>query len=269
MKKIICLIISLIIILPSTIYAATNPYSHYSTVPGTTDKMVNCTWYAWQQAYEKMGVELASMGNAKNWYSKAKSLGYSVGTTPKVNSIAVYSGGSYGHVAYVVSVDGEVMTVNEGGIYMYESVFDDDGNYVSTRAYAYNTTGIYEGALSTSVVGNNRYDGIKISNNEDVLTGFIYLDSVPTITTTTTTKKTTTSTSTSTIELTTEETTTITTESTTTTISTTETTTIKDTTEINDKSDKEKINIESIALIVTSIIVVLTILIIFIFKKKK
>lgn len=272
MKKIFYILITLIIILPSTIYAARNPYPHYETILGTKDKMVNCTWYAWQQAYDKTGVALPSLGNAKNWYKKASSLGYNVGSTPKVNSIAVYTGGTFGHVAYVVSIEGDYMTVNEGGIYTYDQQFDEQGNLLSSKKVAYNNTGIYDGNISTSVVGRPRYDNYEITENTRILAGFIYLDSVPK---TTTKKIMTTKKSTSKVTTVSKDTTksTTTTESTTTTTTTTMSAispkTTKEATKVTDKSAKPKISIELIALIVTSVVVILTIIIMLIIKKKK
>ena len=95
MKKIKIIIFLLIInvLSISGVNAASNPYKQ-SGPYGT-----NCTWYAWKMAYEKAGVTLPGWGNAKEWYSDAKRAGYSVGTTPKANSIIVWGGWtSYGHV---------------------------------------------------------------------------------------------------------------------------------------------------------------------------
>ena len=100
-----------------SVNAATNPYGKYQDLYGV--KTVRCTWYAWQQAYDNAGVALPGWGNAQEWYNSAAMAGYSVGKEARANSIAVWSSSdSYGHVAYVVSVDsdGEYMTVNEGGI---------------------------------------------------------------------------------------------------------------------------------------------------------
>lgn len=86
--------------------AAYNPYSQIGPY-GT-----NCTWYAWQKAYEKGGVALAGFGNAKNWYNDAKNAGYSVGSTPRANSIIVWGQWTeYGHVGYVESVSGDTMYI--------------------------------------------------------------------------------------------------------------------------------------------------------------
>ena len=90
----------------SDVKAVTNPYSQ--TGPYGT----NCTWYAWNMAYQKAGVVLPGWGNAKDWYYDAMNAGYSVGTTPKANSIVVWGGWtSYGHVGYVESVGDNTLYV--------------------------------------------------------------------------------------------------------------------------------------------------------------
>lgn len=108
MKKIKIIIFLLIInvLSISGVNAASNPYKQ-SGPYGT-----NCTWYTWKMAYEKAGVTLPGWGNAKEWYSDAKRAGYSVGTTPKANSIIVWGGWtSYGHVGYVERVSGNTLYV--------------------------------------------------------------------------------------------------------------------------------------------------------------
>ncbi|MBR3145471.1 MAG: CHAP domain-containing protein [Clostridia bacterium] len=134
--------------------AASNPYGKYQTIGGVTT--VRCTWYAWQQAYDRTGVALPALGDGGQWYSNAKNKGLSVGTTAKENSIAVWSGDSYGHVAYVVGVSGNKMTVNEAGQYV--------GNIV------YGNEGIVNGAVWSNVIGSSKTSG---SNKK--LVGFIYL----------------------------------------------------------------------------------------------
>lgn len=71
------------------------------TTHGNSFPVGQCTW----------GVkELAPWvnnwwGNAKDWAANAVAYnGYSIGDTPVVGSIAVWDGGSYGHVAYVTDV---------------------------------------------------------------------------------------------------------------------------------------------------------------------
>lgn len=72
-----------------------------------------CTWYAWGRANEVKGTKLPCRGDAKSWYSVAANNGYSVGSTPRKNSIAVWSNGTYGHVAYVEKVSGNNVTITE------------------------------------------------------------------------------------------------------------------------------------------------------------
>ena len=104
--KIIILLLIINVLSISRVSAASNPYKQ-SGPYGT-----NCTWYAWKMAYEKAGVTLPGWGNAKEWYSDAKNAGYSVGTTPKANSIIVWGGWtSYGHVGYVERVSGNTLYV--------------------------------------------------------------------------------------------------------------------------------------------------------------
>lgn len=138
--------------------AVENPYPTSQTIGGITT--IPCTRYAWQQAYDKTGVALPNFGNAVNWYERAKSSGYSVGSVAKPNSIAVWSGDTYGHVSYVVSVNGSKMTVNEAGM-------------VSNGA-AYNGTGIFNGNVVNSIVGQQKGNG-----STKILIGFIYLAETP------------------------------------------------------------------------------------------
>lgn len=82
----------------------------------------NCTWRAWQEAYDRLGISLPTWGNAKDWYQNAKAAGYTVvpwvpGQYVPSDSIAVWdgsTGGGYGHVAYVVSTDENGWVLCEG-----------------------------------------------------------------------------------------------------------------------------------------------------------
>ncbi|MGI6269350.1 MAG: CHAP domain-containing protein [Candidatus Howiella sp.] len=117
-KRFVCLITVMAVFMgmavtPFSASAASNPYPYQHNITGRW--IVNCTWYAWQQAYERTGVALPAWGNAGQWYNNAAAQGWSVGTTAAVNSIAVWTDGSYGHVGYVVGVEGEYISVIEGG----------------------------------------------------------------------------------------------------------------------------------------------------------
>ncbi len=156
MKKVKAILVLVVLaflltVLPQPVLAASNPYPSSQTIGGVTT--IPCTFYAWQQAYERLGVVLSAWGNAVNWYDRALEAGYSVGTIPAANSIAVWSSSahSYGHVAFVTNVDGDTMTVNEGG-----------------RSDKVDNKGIVNGQVLPSTVGTTWYNR--------TLLGFIYLD---------------------------------------------------------------------------------------------
>jgi N-acetylmuramoyl-L-alanine amidase len=55
----------------------------------------------------------SNWGNASSWYYNAQASGFSVGYTPVPGAIAWTGAGYYGHVAYVESVSGGMVTVSE------------------------------------------------------------------------------------------------------------------------------------------------------------
>lgn len=83
--------------LDSACYSASNPFKGYRG---------QCTWYAWGRAFEKTGTQLGYRGNAKTWTSGAVS-------TPRANSVVVWTGGKYGHVAFVEAYDGTNIYISE------------------------------------------------------------------------------------------------------------------------------------------------------------
>lgn len=100
--------------------AANNPYPLDG---GNGVAAGNCTYTAWEQAYNRMGIALPAWGNAAQWYDRAAASGYQVipystGVVPPANSIACWSGG-YGHVAYVVAADSVGMVLHESNIDPY------------------------------------------------------------------------------------------------------------------------------------------------------
>lgn len=87
-----------------------------------------CTWYVKSVA----GWAGNNWGNGQDWANSARQAGYTVNSTPSVGSIAVFAGGQtvhgvgagaydwvaapgFGHVAYVVGVNGNSVTIQQGG----------------------------------------------------------------------------------------------------------------------------------------------------------
>ena len=57
-------------------------------------------------------------GDAGNWLNSARKYGFETGTTPRVGSLVVWTGGTWGHVGYVVGVSGDkiqILEANYGG----------------------------------------------------------------------------------------------------------------------------------------------------------
>lgn len=135
MKKIsyfIFLILCLAII--PVVMAAKNPYSKYKNWYG--EKVANCTYDAWQAAYDNLGIALPGWGNANTWLSSAAKAGYSIGSKPKKNSIVVFDDGGYGHVAFVTAFNEEEETftlAGEGTMSLFE--YEINGYY--TLGYIY------------------------------------------------------------------------------------------------------------------------------------
>ena len=103
-QRILLICLSILVLLPTSIFAYGNPYyGGYS----------NCTWTAWQLVYSAYGIALPNFGNAGNWANAARSYGYGVGYEPAAGSVAVWSS----HVAYVASVDyvSNTTHIQEGG----------------------------------------------------------------------------------------------------------------------------------------------------------
>ena len=160
MKKSILIFFVLCLFSPLFVFAATNPYPKTQTFNG--EESVPCTRVVWQEVYERLGIALpGGWGNAVNWLKSAKNAGYEVGEEPRDNSIAVYSGFyGYGHVAYVLEVFDDYMQIIEGGVVGAEK--------------------------------QERTTSFEIGSGSGIyLTGFIYLDKVPSKSTSSTSNTTT------------------------------------------------------------------------------
>lgn len=94
---------------PAPVRVAGN-YPGNGYVPG------QCTWYVKNRRPDLPN----NLGNANMWYSNAAARGFAVGSAPRVGAVATTTAGPYGHLAYVESVSGNMVTVSEmnwGGPY--------------------------------------------------------------------------------------------------------------------------------------------------------
>lgn len=97
-----------------------------------------CVSYTAWMVYETYGIDTTGYGNAVDWPGHAKASGVSTGYTPKVGSVAIYSGGTYGHAMWVVGVSGDQIHV-----YSYNDGYD--GNYYDHWVNASGLTYLYFG----------------------------------------------------------------------------------------------------------------------------
>ena len=89
----------------------------YALCPGPYPTGGNCVWWAWEQ-WHSLNYNLPpTWGNAADWAVDAQASGLTLGTTPRVGSIAVFpvddgywAAGPAGHVAFVTSVSGDGST---------------------------------------------------------------------------------------------------------------------------------------------------------------
>jgi surface antigen len=72
-----------------------------------------CTSFVAWALYSRNGFNMPFHDNANGWGPDAIKRGYAVNGTPAVGSVAWSDAGTYGHVAYVVSVGGGDVTVEE------------------------------------------------------------------------------------------------------------------------------------------------------------
>lgn len=151
--------------------AVSNPYNK------DFNGEINCTWYAWQQAYDKAGVALPGWGNANTWFEFAKKAGYETGMTPKVNSIVVWKWNNFGHVGYVERVYDDY-------IYVWDSVNPDGCPAEKPDLYhcwdKHTLEEVEKGAcdgVSTAAHGCPKHHSYW--RNPGDLIGYIYLDNAP------------------------------------------------------------------------------------------
>lgn len=141
----------------STSYGGLNKALHISG--GSC--LPNCVGYVWGAFREMFGSCNLSTGNAKTLYGNTRD-GYSRGKTPKLGAVACWGGGTYGHVAIVVGIHSDHITVaqsNYGGVRwemvncykMSNGLYKSHGGNTNMQGFIYPPSGwTYEGSSSSS-----------------------------------------------------------------------------------------------------------------------
>lgn len=101
--------------------------SKYYKPPINNASRGQCVWYTQGRAYEKKGVYIGARGNAKDVCYSCKKSGFQVSKYPKPNSIACFSGGTYGHVKYVEHVIADTVYYTEANSNADNAISADDG----------------------------------------------------------------------------------------------------------------------------------------------
>ncbi len=106
-------------------YFGYNPF-HTAGFGMTDENIGNCTCYAYGRSYENLGYRPSlSLGDAYKWYGYNISGGYypysSDITMPALGAVAVWQkkNTSWGHVAVVEGIDGDIVTTSESGWEQY------------------------------------------------------------------------------------------------------------------------------------------------------
>ncbi|HET6924533.1 MAG TPA: CHAP domain-containing protein [Candidatus Saccharimonadales bacterium] len=97
-----------------------------------------CVSYTAWMVYKTYGINTIGFGNANQWPGSARAAHIPTGYTPKVGSVAIYTGGTYGHAMWVVGVSGDQVHV-----YSYNDGYD--GNFYDHWVNGSGLTYIYFG----------------------------------------------------------------------------------------------------------------------------
>lgn len=91
----------------STVNTASRPLT--GSTAGNGYDYGYCTWYV-----KNVRPDLPNnLGNANTWLARAQAQGFATGSTPQVGAVAWTGAGGLGHVAIVIAVSGNVITVRE------------------------------------------------------------------------------------------------------------------------------------------------------------
>jgi surface antigen/peptidoglycan hydrolase CwlO-like protein len=116
-----------------------NAWSHGGAGGDGTDPLGygcrQCVSYTAWKVGQRTGNFPRYWGNANQWPSSARSVGYSTGSTPRVNSVGVISAGAYGHVVWVEAVNGDG-TVDVSQYNYFNAGGPGWGNYSKMRVNA-------------------------------------------------------------------------------------------------------------------------------------
>lgn len=107
------------------------------SMPDNTYAWGNCTWWAYAMRKWAGSPIPTTWGNANTWDDYAKRDGYIVNNTPAAGAVFQTDAGSYGHVAYVISVN------DTTGEWKISEMNAPTLNVVSTRTFSKEAAAAY------------------------------------------------------------------------------------------------------------------------------
>ncbi len=143
------------------------PYTTYKNKPygNNAYTTVGCAWFASARAYQITGVD-SPIFSGSSWYNgQYANYGYSRGSTIRAKALACYSN----HIAVVEKVEGNTVTISEGGISDYRYA---DSGYCAIRTMSVADVQSARGGNFLGYVylgGGNWYDSLPLANIGDDL----------------------------------------------------------------------------------------------------
>lgn len=145
----------------------------YYKPPVNTASRGQCVWYTQGRAYEKTGVKIGAKGNGKDVYANCKASGFQVSEYPKLNSIACFGGGTFGHVKYVEYVIADTVYYTEANSNVDNVMSIDDGvlqkmtlkNWMNQRNLIGHVVVKKEKLISFKITTKNKQLGLYKSSN--------------------------------------------------------------------------------------------------------
>lgn len=151
------------------------PYTTYKNKPygNNAYTTVGCAWFASARAYQITGVD-SPIFSGSSWYNgQYANYGYSRGSTIRAKALACYSN----HISVVEKVEGNTVTISEGGISDYRYA---DSGYCAIRTMSVADVQSARGGNFLGYVylgGGNWYDSLPLANiGDDVYASFLKND---------------------------------------------------------------------------------------------
>lgn len=114
-------------------YVDANAWSHGGAGGNGEDPLGygcrQCVSYTAWKMYQKTGYAPRYWGNANMWPASARAAGFSVGYTPRANSLGVMSAGAYGHIVYIESYNAATGMARISQFNFYNAGGPGWGNY--------------------------------------------------------------------------------------------------------------------------------------------